>query len=315
MTTAVVFAYHEVGYRCLSALLAHGVDVRLVLTHEDDPSEHIWFSSVADLARENDLPCAAPADVGSDDWQDRIGALRPDFIFSFYYRRMLPVSLLSRASGGAYNMHGSLLPAYRGRVPVNWAVINGECETGATLHAMVEKPDAGAIVAQQRVPIFPDDTAGEVFGKVAVAAEIALDAVLPSLLTGTAVHREQDLTCGSYFGGRKPADGLIDWHLPAARVHNLVRGVAPPYPGAFTDIQGHRLRVLRSKRLADRAPEARSSPRLAVHEGRIIATCGDGGSLWLLDIEREGQRMDATGFTALFGSTAVPLGQPVSSAL
>ena len=308
MSRAVVFAYHEVGYRCLSVLLAHGVDVLLVLTHEDDAGENIWFPSVAELAAENELPCEAPDDVATARMQERVAALAPDFIFSFYYRRMLPMALLATASRGAYNMHGSLLPAYRGRVPVNWAVINGERETGATLHGMVEKPDAGPIVAQQRVPIFPDDTAGEVFRKVTVAAELALDAVLPSLLAGSATHVPQDLSLGSYYGGRKPGDGRIDWGESAEQIHNLVRGVAPPYPGAFTTIAGKRLRVLRSKPLPNEKPR-KLRPALEISDGRIVARCGDGGSLWLLDLEFDDLKIDAGNFSGIFGSAVVPLGQ------
>lgn len=308
MSRAVVFAYHEVGYRCLSVLLAHGVDVVLVLTHADDANENIWFSSVAELAAVNGLPCEAPDDAATALLQERMAALAPDFIFSFYYRRMLPPAVLATASRGAYNMHGSLLPAYRGRVPVNWAVINGERETGATLHGMVEKPDAGPIVAQQRVPILPDDTAGEVFRKVTVAAELALDAILPSLLAGSASHVPQDLTVGSYYGGRKPEDGLIDWRAPAEQIHNLVRGVAPPYPGAFTTIAGKRLRILRSKPLPHEKPR-QASAAMEVSDERIVARCGDGRSLWLLDVEFDGLRIDAGNFCGLFGSVAVPLGQ------
>src|SRR4029077_4380688 len=122
---------------------------------------------------------------------------RPDFIFSFYYRHMLKPALLAAARRGAFNMHGSLLPKYRGRVPVNWAILKGETETGATLHEMVEKPDAGRIVDQQAVPILPDDLAVEVFRKVTDAAETVLRRSVAKLIDGTARLREQDLSQGS----------------------------------------------------------------------------------------------------------------------
>ncbi len=153
-------------------------------------------------------------------------------------------------------MHGSLLPRYRGRAPVNWAVLHGERETGATLHYMTEKPDAGDIVAQTRVPILPDDTAREVFDKVTVAAEITLDGVLPALVAGTAPRRPQDLASGSYFGGRRPEDGIIDWSRDAASIHNLVRAVAPPYPGAGRRSPAIPARVLRTRVLDPAAPPA-----------------------------------------------------------
>jgi methionyl-tRNA formyltransferase len=229
---AVVFAYHNVGVRCLKVLLARGVQVSLVVTHEDSATENIWFGSVAGLCREHGIPASRPPTrVRRNCW--RSCRPQPDFIFSFYYRHMLPVEVLACARRGAYNMHGSLLPKYRGRVPINWAVLHGETETGATLHEMTVKPDAGAIVAQTSVPILPDDTAHEVFGKVVVAAEQTLWRVLPAMLAGQTPNLPNDLSQGSYFSGRKPEDGRIDWRRTAGEVHNLVRAVAPPYPGAF----------------------------------------------------------------------------------
>src|SRR5438876_9579058 len=202
MTRAVVFAYHNVGVRCLKVLLAHGVEVPLVLTHEDNPREQIWFDSVARTAADYYLPTIAPEDPNRPDIVARVAACQPDFLFSFYYRLMLKGPLLAVPPRGALNMHGSLLPKYRGRVPVNWAIVHGETETGATLHYMTEKPDAGDIVTQTGVPILPDDTAGEVFAKVTVASELTLVRVLPALLAGSAPRRKQEVANASYFGGR-----------------------------------------------------------------------------------------------------------------
>src|SRR6516162_3651592 len=220
---AVVFAYHNVGVRCLKALLARGVDVRLVVTHEDNPHEQIWFESVAAVAADYGIATIAPEDSNAAEVVARVAAARPDFLFSFYYRAMLKAPLLALPSRGALNMHGSLLPKYRGRVPINWAIIHGETETGATLHYMTTKPDDGDIVAQTAVPILPDDTAKEVFDKVTVAAEITLHEALPGLVAGTAPRRPQDASLASYFGARKPEDGVIDWSKSATEIHNLVR--------------------------------------------------------------------------------------------
>jgi len=284
---AVVLAYHDVGHRCLSVLLAHGVDVTLVVTHRDAPGENIWFASVERLAREHGLPLALAEDLDDDALAAAVAAARPDFLFSFYFRRMLPPAVLALAPRGALNMHGSLLPRYRGRVPVNWAIIHGERETGATLHAMVEKPDAGGIVAQQAVPILPDDTAFEVFNKVTLAAEMALDRVLPDLIAGRAVAQAQDLSAGSYFGGRKAEDGRIDWTRPAQEIHNLIRAVAPPYPGAFCDLARGRLRVLRSLHPTDEKGRF-GRPTLFERDGQLLAECGDGRLLRLLAVEFAG---------------------------
>lgn len=306
MTRAVVFAYHDVGVRGLAVLLAHGIDVPLVVTHEDDPGEAIWFGSVAATARLHRIPVATPSDANAPEWVARVSACRPDFLFSFYYRRMLSGELLAAAPRGAFNLHGSLLPKYRGRAPVNWAILRGERETGATLHEMVAKPDAGRIVDQQAVPIQPDDTAIDVFRKVTVAAEIVLDRSLPALVAGTAALRSQDLSAGSYFGGRGPEDGRIDWGQPARAVHDLVRAVAPPYPGAFCDVAGRRLRVLRTLP-SDRAPVAPGAARLVAEADALLARCADGRWLRILAAELDGAQLDAAGLRARFGANDVPL--------
>lgn len=287
---SVVFAYSQVGVRCLSVLLAHAVEVALVVTHEDDPGENVWFDSVANLAAAHGIATVTPSSARDPDLAAKIAAIAPDFIFSFYYRLMLPAALLDLARRGAYNMHGSLLPKYRGRAPVNWAVLHGERETGATLHRMVEQPDAGAILAQQAVPILPDDTAYEVMAKVTVAAELALNGVLPALIKGRAGETPLDLAAGSYFGGRKPADGRIDWRKGATEIHNLVRAVAPPYPGAFCNLPtGGSLRLLRTLRQPTRAPK-HAQPTLYCDGEAVLADCADGGVLRLLAWEGDWDR-------------------------
>ena len=312
MTRAVVLAYHNVGARCLRVLRAHAIDVPLVVTHGDDPAETRWFERVADVADDLGLPWIAPRDPNATEVVANIAAIAPDFLFSFYYRRMLKPPLLGLPARGALNMHGSLLPLYRGRAPVNWAVLNGESRTGATLHYMIEKPDAGDIVAQQAVPILPDDTAREVFDKVTVAAEICLDAVLPALLAGTAPRQVNDIARGSYFPGRTPEDGRIDWRQPAASIHNLVRAVAPPYPGAFTTLAGTSARVLRTRLLDPDAPAGR--PSLAVEHASaasreapaLVARCGGGGTLRIDAIEVDGQRVSPSAIATRFGAS-IPL--------
>ena len=283
---AVVFAYHNVGVRCLQVLLAGGVDVALVVTHEDSPTENIWFGSVKSVAEEHGIEVVTPADPRSAELRAAVSAARPDFIFSFYYRHMLPVDLLALAGRGAYNMHGSLLPKYRGRVPTNWAVLNGETETGATLHEMAARPDAGAIVAQTPVPILPDDTAAQVFDKVTVAAEQTLWRVLPALIAGEAPHLPNDLAKGSYYGGRKPEDGRIDFGQSAQQVYNLIRAVAPPYPGAFTDVGNARFVIARARLVRPGSQDAERVRTLAglpvgihVSDNAFFAVCGDGRAI------------------------------------
>lgn len=301
---AVVFGYHDVGVRCLRTLLSHGVQVPLVFTHQDSPGETIWFDSVARHARWHGIKVLTPENPNATEVIDLVRVAQPDFLFSFYYRSMLGPELLSLPKRGAYNMHGSLLPKYRGRVPINWAVLHGETETGASLHVMEAKPDAGDIVACEAVPILPDDTAVEVFRKVCVAAEVALNRVLPALIAGTAAHVPQDLKSGSYFGRRTARDGAIDWRRGAMAAHNLIRAVAPPYPGAYSEADGMALRVLRSLPAANESPSA--EPVLCWRGNDVYARCHD-GVLKLLEFELGSDIGNAAAFHKKFGERVLPL--------
>lgn len=242
----IVCAYHNVGHRCITELLRQGAEIALIFTHEDSPTEQIWFQSVRELAKQNGIPFLT-TDINEPENIERVRAIAPDFIFSFYYRNMITPLVLEIPRNGALNLHGSYLPRYRGRVPVNWAVINGETETGATLHYMVEKPDAGDIVDQEKVAIDFTDTAHDVFLKVTDAAVTVLSRAWPLLRAGRANRTSMNLSEGNYCGGRKPADGLIDWRKPALQIHNLVRGVTHPYPGAFTFLDGRKIIIWQSR--------------------------------------------------------------------
>ena len=281
---AVVFAYHDVGVNCLKALLGAGIQIDLVITHQDDPNENVWFGSVTKLCEEKEIPCITPNANQLMDLVPQIKKLAPDYLFSFYYRHMIPAELLECAKIAALNMHGSLLPKYRGRAPVNWAILHGEAETGATLHIMEVKPDAGDIVGQAVVSIGPNETATEVFGKVSQAAVTVMNQVLPELVQGHIPRKPNNLGQGSYFGGRKPADGQILWHQTAQQVHNLVRAVAPPYPGAFTDWQGQRMIVARTS-LEGPFPEQLDlqASGIQVVDNQVFGICGDQRAVAILD--------------------------------
>jgi methionyl-tRNA formyltransferase len=286
---ALVFAYSEVGVRCVRELLAQGVQIPLLFTHTDDPHENRWFSSVLQLAQERGVRAVTPDSPNTADWIAAGLAAQPDFVFSFYYRHMLAKDWLTMARRGALNMHGSLLPKYRGRAPVHWAIIHGETVTGASLHYMVEKPDAGALVDQEAVPILPNDDALQVSLKVAEAAQRVLERSLPQLIAGTASARPLDLAQGTYFGRRVPEDGRIDWRKGAQAVHDLVRAVAPPFPGAFTDVNGARVGILETRLDPKAAQHPASQPCLYAEEGVWYADCADGRRLKILQLAVNGR--------------------------
>ncbi len=266
----VVCAYHNVGFSCLKELLRQGADIRLIFTHEDSPAEEIWFASVRELAERHKIPYITSS-INEPENRSKVAEIAPDFLLSFYYRNMIDSQVLALAAKGALNLHGSYLPKYRGRVPVNWAVISGESETGATLHYMEAKPDAGDIVDQEKVPIAFTDTAFDVFNKLTGAAVTIIKRTWPQLLAGTAPRIPMDLSLGSYFGGRKPADGLIDWTKSSIQIYNLIRGVTHPYPGAFTRFGGKQVIIWQAWPVA-----GTGEPGRVVATDPLLVGTGDG---------------------------------------
>jgi methionyl-tRNA formyltransferase len=275
----IFMGYHNIGYFCLQALIDLcrdlGDEIVAVVTHADNPRENIWFASVRDLAFQHHLPVYQPEDPNDPAFVEVMRRLHPDFLFSCYYRHMLKQPLLDLPKKGALNMHGSLLPRYRGRVPVNWVLVHGEMETGMTLHYMEVKADRGDIVAQKRVPITTEDTALTLFAKMTVAAEELMRDVYPLLRTGQAPRMPQDHSQASYFGGRGPKDGHIDWTKPAREIYNLVRAVTHPYPGAFTFLGGRKLFVWWGRPLAEPVTPAAVAGQIVARilgEGLLVAT-------------------------------------------
>jgi methionyl-tRNA formyltransferase len=270
---AVVFAYSSIGCECLTELLESGVEVAAVFTHEDDPGEERWFRSARELAEGKGIPVRVPEKPGEAEAR-LIRELRPDLIFSFSYRVVIPAAILDLAPLGAFNIHGALLPRYRGRACVNWAVLRGETRTGVTLHHMTARVDEGRIVDQESVPIGPDDTARDVFQKMIPAARKMLRRSLPAILEGSAPGYAQDESQATYFGRRRPGDGLIDWSKSAKEIYDLVRAVTHPFPGAFTFFGGKKLFIWS----AAPHPEERygAEPGVVVSSSPLKVSAGSG---------------------------------------
>ncbi|MDD5262458.1 MAG: formyltransferase [Methylacidiphilales bacterium] len=277
----VVFAYSEVGYACLDLLISRGANIAAVFTHRDDPHEQRWFRSVPELAESHGLTVFYDQKTGTQEWLEKFrNEIEPELILSFYYRKMISTQVLKLAWLGAFNMHGSYLPKYRGKAPVNWAVLNGESFTGTTLHHMVQEPDAGDIVDQEKVPIGPEDSALHVMTRVVEASRLVLDRQLKALLSGTAPRMVQDHSQATYYGGRGPEDGRIDWAWPSSRIFNLVRAVTRPYPGAFADFpDGRRLKVWWAKPL-----DLSSAPGTITSTVPLVIAAGE-GALEITDYE------------------------------
>jgi methionyl-tRNA formyltransferase len=290
----IFMGYHNIGCACLEALIELcrelGDEIVAVVTHGDAPGEEIWFASVRQLAFENFLPVYQPADPNDPTFLAAMQALQPDFLFSCYYRHMLKQPLLDLPRRGALNLHGSLLPRYRGRCPVNWVLLHGETETGITLHYMEAKADRGDIVAQKAIPITPEDTAVTLFARMTAAARQLFRETYPRLRRGQAERFPQDHAQASCFGGRTPEDGRIDWGQPATAVYNLMRAVTHPYPGAFSTLNGRKLYIWNGRLLAAplAAPEAPGRITATLPgEGLLVAT--GGGHFLITQAQWEGE--------------------------
>ncbi|MDF7679742.1 bifunctional UDP-4-amino-4-deoxy-L-arabinose formyltransferase/UDP-glucuronic acid oxidase ArnA [Enterobacteriaceae bacterium ESL0689] len=270
---AVVFAYHDMGCAGIQSLLECGYEIVAIFTHPDNPGENQFFGSVARLAAERGIPVWAPEEVNHPLWIERIREMQPDILFSFYYRHLLGEEILSLPSRGAFNLHGSLLPKYRGRAPLNWVLVNGESETGVTLHRMISQADAGDIVAQQRVAIDDDDNALALHRKLCAAASVLLAQALPAIRDNTIQPWAQDESQASWVGRRSPEDGRLDWDKPASVLHNLVRAVSDPWPGAFSYVGANKFIVWQS-RVRDDLPAAR--PGTVISTTPLVIACGEG---------------------------------------
>ncbi|MCF8054662.1 MAG: formyltransferase [Deltaproteobacteria bacterium] len=288
----VAFAYHDVGIVGLESLTATGNDILHIFSHEDDPRELVWFGSVVAWAKERKISCSCPTSINDGEVMEIIKSLNPDAIFSFYYRNMIGEAILAIPPLGAYNLHGSLLPQYRGRVPINWALINGEKETGVTLHHMVVRADAGDIVAQRAFPIAEDDTALTLYQKLCLEARVLLQEFVPLIATKTAPRIKQDLSKGGYYGKRTPEDGRIDWEQGARSIYNLIRAVTHPYPGAFCFLSSGEKMLVWWARPCGEDHSTAGAGEVLLQNGAVCVGTGGGGLVQLEEIEIAGGIMN-----------------------
>lgn len=222
---------HTVGLVALQTL--HEIaEVVAVVAHPADAEDGVRYASVHDWAEQQGLPAcrgrASDADVAQ-----LLADARPDLLWVTDYRYLLPTALWQATPLGAINLHPSLLPTYRGRAPLNWALIHGETEVGLTAHDITEAMDAGDILAQVRIPVGPDDDIGMVLNALMPHYAALPRQILASIEAGTLTRRTQDHALATNFPRRTPADGRINWQSSARAIHNLVRAVTAPYPGAF----------------------------------------------------------------------------------
>jgi UDP-4-amino-4-deoxy-L-arabinose formyltransferase/UDP-glucuronic acid dehydrogenase (UDP-4-keto-hexauronic acid decarboxylating) len=228
---AIVFGNREMGCACLEETLDLGVEVPLVVTYPRDAGEAPGFRCLGEVAASRGLECATPPNARGGRLLDRVRALRPHLILSFYYGHRLPDSLLAVPDLGSFNLHGSLLPRWRGRAPLPFVLLHGDEESGVTLHAMVRDFDAGGIAGQERFPVEMRETATTLYWKSVEAARRLLRRTLPLILARSAPLVAMDERAATVTGPLAPLRDL-DRGATVERFDRTVRALSRPYPGA-----------------------------------------------------------------------------------
>jgi methionyl-tRNA formyltransferase len=274
-----------------------------VVTQPDQPKGRelkLQPSAVNELAQSKSLSIYQPERARDAAFIDQMARLGPDLIVVAAFGQILPQGLLDVPKFGCLNVHTSLLPKYRGAAPIQWAVLNGETETGVTIMKMDAGLDTGEIVSQERIPITSDDTAQSLHDRLALIGGRLLVRTIPDYVSGTMVPRAQP-NGASYARKIRKEDGRIDWTQPARVVWNRVRGLTP-WPGTFTWLQRSPspllLKVLRAG-VVENDP-GRPGEILSAGRDGIVVSCGE-GSLRILELQREGgKRLNAQQFLAGF---------------
>jgi methionyl-tRNA formyltransferase len=276
----------------LKNLLDAGQNVVAVVTAPDKPrgrGRKVSSSPVKDLALQRGLPIFQPDALGDPSFIASLAQVQPDLIVVVAFR-ILPTSVFTLARSGAFNLHASLLPKYRGAAPINWAIINGETETGVTTFMLQEKVDTGTVLLQARVRIGPDETAGELYNRLAdIGAEIVLQTVRLIEL-GKARPQQQDDALATQAPKLFRDMCRIPWLKSAGEVHNFIRGLAPS-PSSWTTYRGMTLKVYRSERVEREIVSTVKEPGTVVEVGKdaIIVQTGS-GLLAMRELQLEGRK-------------------------
>ena len=281
----------------LNALLDAGYDVMAVFTQPDKPKgrgHKLAFSPVKEIAVAHDIPVYQPTTLKNEEVQQQIREMAPDMIVVVAYGKLLPEAVLNVPPLGCINVHGSLLPKYRGAAPIQWSVLNGDKETGITTMYMAKGMDTGDIILQDVTTIGEDETAAELFDRMAVLGAQTLLKTIPMLEAGTAPRIPQDEAEASHVSMLSKDQAQIDFTKTADEVHHFICGMSD-WPCAFTAIDGKRLKVYRSHRSTLTSKQSAGS----VVENKKVLTvvCGDGKCVELTEVQYDnGKRMAADAF-------------------
>jgi len=270
----VFLGNHTVGCRVLDVLGEMSV-VAGVVAHPPDPEDGVRYLSVYDCASQRGWPVVR-AHGRAPELAHFVAKARADLLWITDYRYLLPAEIVALSPLGAINLHPSLLPRYRGRASINWAILHGETELGLTAHFVDAGMDTGDIIEQVSYTLTPAQNAGDALEILYPLYAKMTRMVLAKLQKGPVERRPQDESQASAFPRRRPEDGLIDWRQPAIRVANLIRAVAHPYPGAFTTLHGKRLTIWQARIAEENGSRGLPGQVMEINHGEILVQCGSG---------------------------------------
>ena len=274
----------------LQALLDHGEEVAAVVCQPDRPKgrgKKLAPPPVKELALSRGIPVLQPGKIKSGEFLSEIEALNPHCLIVAAYGRILPAPLLNLPPLGTINIHGSLLPAYRGAAPIQWAIINGESETGVTIMQMDEGMDTGDILLQRRMAINSDDTTSTLAARMAILGAQALIEALELLKQGKLPRLRQDDSGATMAPLMCKTMSPIDWNLPATRISCLIRGL-DPWPLARTTLKGEMVRLFKPQAVAEPSGAEPGTITLLQPEKNIMGIATGDGCLLVGEIQREG---------------------------
>ncbi len=270
----VFLGNHTVGVRTLQAL-SEGAKVVGVVAHPHDPEDGLHYESVSEFAKENDWNLIR-GNGKSSDVHRFIEEAKPDLLWITDFRYLIPGDMIALAPLGAVNLHPSLLPAYRGRASINWAILNGERRLGLTAHFVDKGMDTGDIIDQLSYEIRDDQDVGDCLNILYPLYGGVTQKVLAYFESGRVPRLPQDHSRATSFPRRRPEDGLIDWTQTARSIFNLVRAVAFPYPGAFTMLRGQCVTVWKASIASCTESTTEPGRVIADHELGPLVQCGQG---------------------------------------
>lgn len=298
------FGYGDLGIAGLDTLLAAGAAVCVVVIPGNRSDADV--ASLREEAQRRGIPVLVqPPRHQADAFVDTLRRLAPDLIVIWSYSMILPPAVIGLPRLGAVNLHGGLLPQYRGAHVTQWAIINGEREFGVTLHYVDEAIDTGPVVAEQRFALYDDDDALTVKRKMKDAGSTLLRTWWPRLLDRTAPRVPQTDAGARYWPLRTPEDGRITWGLSADTICRHVRALAANWPGAFVDVEARRIAVRRAVALPGAAPDATPGEVLSANADGVRVATGDGDLLILAAEERQGEPIAPAALAELLGHAHV----------